>query len=100
MVRFLLQIFGRILTNLHLIIFIGLLSSGQWILDRTGEPEWKVGLAVLGIFVLLIFIRGLILAKYVTGKWNPRELWRFHTADHANRFYDPWEQKRLYKETF
>ncbi len=92
------HISGRILVNFHLIVLMALPASAPWIVRQTGFSNWQVGLAALGIFLFLFLLRCLILARYVTGRWGFRSLNDFYSKDGANRFYDPWEQKRLYIE--
>lgn len=100
MLKSILHIFGRILANLHLIAFAGLVAGSREIAELVGFPDWQVLLALLGLFAVIFILRCMILSKYVTGLWGFRELNAFYSKDFANRFYEPWEQKRLYEERF
>ena len=100
MLKVILHVFGRILVNIHLIVLISLVASASWIVENTPYSNWQVGLAALGLFAIVFLSRCLIFSKYVTGKWGFRDLNKFYSRDQANRFYEPWEQKRLFEEGF
>ena len=97
MLKMILHVFGRILVNVHVILVLGLAVTGNWILERTDYPDWQVGVAALGCLFLVVLIQRLILSRYVTGRWGTRLLKEFYRKDRANRYYDPWEQKRLFE---
>jgi len=98
MLRVILHLFGRILVNIHLIAFFSVVSVASWIVENTAYVNWQVGLMASGVFVIVFLLRSLIFSKYVTGKWGFRELNKFYSKDRANRYYEPWEQKRLFRE--